>query len=334
MKWLLSLILVVNMVHAESNVSETVKKWAKESGFLDFLFDKGGCPELFAHLPEQSAEQLMSQAYQLRAKRKDCEAARYFHEVRRQWPVRPYYKNAWKELIMSYVLADDYVGAINEGNMFMDQMRGTPEVEEVHLVLINAVNMMMMKAGTERSQEWTEYSLGISKKQNDDNPYLKNLSFKSFLDKYPDSPNVSTVKGMMTLARNNHAEYHLKIGNYYANRVMPGASFPNYPGAIGRYDVVLKWGPIVSSYSQALYMTVESLYKMAQIIESNSISEEKLKEWLIIDSFRDKKPVDRKAVVDQIYAQIKVFQTKMNSETITQDMWIQKTKLLIEEKQK
>ncbi len=115
---------------------------------------------------------------------------------------------------------------------------------------------------------------------------------------------------------------------------MPDAGIPNYPAAVMRYDIVLKWGPIVSSYTQALYRTVEALHIMADVIETNKISEDKLKEWLMIDSFRDKKPVDRKAVVDQIRGQIKVFQTKMNSETITQDIWIQKARILIEEKQK
>ena len=337
MKWVISLILVINISNAQNVVTDTISSWAKKSGFLDFLFNKSGCPEIYTykHLPDQTAEELFAKAYELRAKQKDCDSVQYFQEVRRQWPVRPYYNQAWKEIVMSYVLADDYPAAINEGNDFMDHMRGAPEVEEIHLVLINSVNLMMMKAGSERSQEWTEYALGISKRQNDDNPYLKNLSFKSFMDKYPDSPNIKTIEGMMRVARNNHAEYHLKIGDYYAKRVLRGMLMPNYPAAVLRYDVVLKWGPIVSSFNQALYSTIEVLYKMKQAIETpNMLPEDTLKEWLQIDSLRDKKLVDRKALVVQIDVQISDLIKKADSETITQDIWIQKAKALVQVNQK
>lgn len=335
MKLVIAIVLMISTVRAESSAFDAVNDVIKKSGFLDFLFDKGSCPEIFKHLPDQSAEQLLTQAYELRSKRKDCESARYFFELRRQWPMKPYYNLGWKEQIMSYVLADDYMAAINEGNDFMAMMNGAPEVEEIHLILINAVNMMMMKAGSERSQEWTEYALGISKKQNEDNPYLKNLSFKSFIDKYPNSPNVTVIQGMTTQARNNHAEYHLKIGNYYATRIAQDASIPNYPAAIGRYHVVLKWGPVVSSYTKAMYSTIEVLYKMKRAIETpNVLTEDKLKEWLQIDSFKDKQPVNRKVIVEQIDQQIAELKEKMNSETITQDIWIQKAKSMIAENQK
>lgn len=336
MKWFLTLMLVASMSHAQNNnnLGEAISSLLQKAGFLDFLSDKGECPEHFEHLPEQDAQPLISKAFELRSKAKYCESARYFYELRRQWPVKEYYKMAWKELVNSYVLADDLIAAINEGNDFMAFFIGSPEVEEVHLILINAVNMKMMAAGSERSQEWTEYALGISKQQNSDNPYLKNLSFKDFIDKYPNSPNIKVIEGMMRYARNNHAEYHLKVGNYYATRMMPDASFPNYPAAVGRYSLVLKWGPIVSAYNQALYSTVEVLYKMSDIIETNKISEDKLKDWLQIDSNRDKKAVDRKSIVTQIHAQIAELQKKMSSETVTQDIWIQKARLLIEQKQK
>jgi len=335
MKWFLSLVLAASIGHAQNNnLGEAIVSILQKAGFVDFLSDKGECPERWEHLPEQDAQPLIQKAFELRSKGKYCESGRYFYELRRQWPVKEYYKMAWKELVNSYVLADDLIAAINEGNDFMDFFRGTPDVEDVHLILINAVYMKMMAAGSERSQEWTEYALGISKEQTSENPYLKNLSFKDFLEKYPNSPNVKVIEGMMRHARNNHAEYHLKIGNYYATRMMPDSAMPNYPAAVGRYALVLKWGPIVSSYNQALYSTVDVLYKMSAVIESNAISEDKLKEWLQIDSNRDKKAVDRKAIVSQIKTQIVELQKKMNSETITQDIWIQKTRLLIEEKQK
>tara|TARA_B110001454_G_scaffold219198_1_gene251678 strand:- start:260248 stop:261342 length:1095 start_codon:yes stop_codon:yes gene_type:complete len=335
MKWFLSLILMVNISLAQNNnLGEAITSLLKKTGFIDFMSDKGECPETFEHLPEQDAQALISRAFELRSKSKYCESARYFYELRRQWPVKEYYKMAWRELVNSYVLADDLIAAINEGNDFMAFFVGTPDVEEVHLILLNAVYIKMMAAGSEKSQEWTEYALGISKEQNSDNPYLKNLSFKDYLDKYPNTKNRQLIEGMMRYARNNHAEYHLKIGNYYASRMMPDASFPNYPAAIGRYATVLRWGPIVSSYNQTLFSTVDALYKMSAIIESNTISEDKLKEWLQIDPNGDKKAVDRKSIVEQIRAQIAELQKKMNSETITQDIWIQKTRSLIEEKQK
>lgn len=335
MKWLLSLILATNLSQAQNNnIGKAIMMLVQNSGFVDFLSDKGECPERWDHLPEQDAETLIQKAFELRTKGKYCESGRYFYELRRQWPVKPYYKMAWRELVNSYVLADDLVAAINEGNDFMEFFRTAPEAEAVHLILINAVYTKMMAAGTERSQEWTEYALGISKTQTTDNPFLKNLSFKDFIEKYPNSPNVKSIESMMKRARNNHAEYHLKIGNYYATRAIPGSDLPNYPAAIGRYATVLKWGPVVSSYNQALYSTVDVLFKMSAAIESNIVGENKLKEWLQIDSNLDKTAIDRKALVEQIKAQIAELQKKMNSETITQDIWIQKTRLLIEEKQK
>lgn len=335
MKWIFLVVLFYNVSHAQYNITDAITAFFKKSGTTDFLFEAGSCPEIIKPLPEQPAELLLADAFKLRAKHKDCEAARYFSEVRRQWPIKPYYKLAWKEQILSYVLADDFTAAINEGNDFIDQMRGTPEVEEIHLILINSVNGMMTKAGSDRSQEWTEYALGISKRQNEESPYLKNLSFKSFLDQYPNSPNVAVINGMMTQARNNHAEYHLKIGNYYATRIAADSGMPNYPAAVMRYRIVLKWGPIVSSYTQAMYSTVDVLYKMIRAIETpNALSEDKLKEWLQIDSFRDKKQTDRKALVEQIKMQIAELEKKSDSETITQDIWIQKTKALVQQHQK
>ncbi len=335
MKWFLSLVFIVNISHAQNNnIGEAITSLLKKTGFIDFMSDKGECPETYEHLPEQNAQALISRAFELRAKSKYCESGRYFYELRRQWPVKEYYKMAWKELINSYVLADDLIAAINEGNDFMAFFVGTPDAEDVHLILLNAVYLKMMAAGSEKSQEWTEYALGISNQQTSDNPYLKNLSFKDYMDKYPNSPNLKVIEGMMRNARNNHAEYHLKVGNYYATRMMPDATFPNYPAAIGRYAMVLRWGPIVSVYNQAMFSTVDVLYKMSAIIESNAISEDKLKEWLQIDPNRDKKAVDRKAILEGIKGQIAELQKKLNSETVTQDIWIQKTRSLIEEKQK
>lgn len=323
MKWFLLMVTIVNVGFAKNS-------------FLDSLINqKGSCPESYDHLPDQPAQDLLNRGYELRARQKDCDSIQYFQEVRRQWPIKPYFKIAWKEIIKSYLLADDYTAAINEGNVFLDEMRGTPDVEEIHLILINAVNIQMMKAGSERSQEWTEYALGISKKQNDENPYLKNLSFKSYLERYPDSPNLSTVKGMMAHARNNHAEYHLKIGNYYAIRIAPDLGIPNYPAAVMRYDIVLKWGPTVTTFSQALYSTVDVLYKMkSAILAPGMLKDDDLKMWLQIDSIKDKSVLDRQALVRQIDLQIAELQKKLNSETITQDIWVLKTKSLMEEKQK
>lgn len=354
MKWFLVLLLATNISLANdqapsNNLGEAIGKLWKKSGFGDGIFSNNGeCPAQFEHVDkelEDNIDLLISRAFYYRNDKKDrdyCESARYFSEIRRLWATPQYFQMAWKELIKSYILAGDLIEAINEGNEFIEHYAVSadtakpqdPAVEEVHLILINAVHLKMAAAGSERSQEWTEYALGISKEQNSSNPYLKNLSYKDYLERYPNSKNKHVIEGMVREARNNYAQHQLNVGNYSKLRILPGVGYPNYPGAVGRYSIILGWGPIVSSYNQALYETVDALYKMAAMIESNALDERSLKDWLHIDPNVNKNLVDRKSIVTQIYAQIAELQRKMNASTVTQDDWIQKTRLLIQEKQK
>lgn len=319
-------------LNAEENtfLTNNISNWVKKSGFLDFLTGPNECPLYYEHLPEMDVDELFKKAFQLRVQKKDCESARYFSEIRLQWPIYPHYQKAWVELIKSYILADDYIEAINEANLFLDQNKNIPEAEQIHLIIINAVNDKMISAGSTKSQEWTEYALGISKSQNDQNPFLKNLSFKSYLDNYPNSKNRGMIENMITVARNNHARYQLDVGHFYATRTMPGMTIPNYPAAIMRYDVVLKWGPIVTSYNEAVYSTVYIFLKMIEAIKNPDVlPDNKLKEWLHIDTNVNKSTVDREKIVTEIKMQINHIGSKLTAEKIAQDDWIQRTKVLI-----
>ncbi len=266
--------------------------WALD---LSQYFKKSECTEKSKYLPEQPAEQLLQKAGELRALKKDCESASVLQELKRQYPIRPYYRLAWMELINSYLLAEDYIAAINEANGFLDEMKFIPEAEEVHFKLLHAVYLKMQQAGDERSQEWTEYALGISSLQNEQNPFLKNLTFKSFYDAFPNSKLKSQVEGFHKVARNQHADYNLKVGIYIAFR-------GQHVAAIMRFARVLKWGPVVESYQHALYLTIENNLQIKNKIIDGTYDDQKIAEILLVEKVT---PEMKKQVLKDIDQQVK-----------------------------
>lgn len=272
MKNLLSVLLLSVVCSPDARASALFDDLVRSNPVLRAFFGDGECAERPAPLPDASAEALFKRGQSSTAKKNHCEAARSYFEVMRQHPIAPWWKKSWLALIDSYVAAGDTLMAANEANEFLDQMRGVPEAEVVHFKLLTAVHQRSRALGAERSQEWTEYALGISRAQSEKNPYLLRLSYQSYLETYPHGRFVAEVRAYQLEARNIFANHWLAIGKFYLGQ-------RQYVAAIERFRFILQWGPGVAAFDEALFRSIETLANFARdIADRRRLSDDRLEE--------------------------------------------------------
>lgn len=249
------------------------------------------CPVEIKHLPDMKVEVLYNRGVELRKKGKFCDAAQYFSEARFQYPDNSeYYKKSWLQLIETYMDQKDFVLGINEANLFLDQRKGAAETEYVHYLIVKAVYTQMKDAGSKLSQEWTQYALDINPMQSQSNPFLRNLSFQSFIKSYPDSQRTAEVQGWLVQARNQYCASFIEIGRYYHSR-------GEYVAAIMRYSVILQWGAQISHFPEAMYEMIRSQKALAKaILNPKQISDKRLREIMRV---KDDEAIDRQILSDE-----------------------------------
>lgn len=246
---------------------------------------KGSCKEIPPHLPEQSADLMMQRGFELLQKRKFCDAAGVFYEIRRQYPIQPYYKQAWIQMIVAYSMAEEEELVANWGNRFIEtEMRGTPEAEEIHLLMLRVQYDKMVKSPEGRSIKQACQLLAFNQGDcagthvNLEDPIDSNRTLKSYLEKYSDGKYVKEVKIWELEAKNKIANHSLYIARYYESR-------GQLIQALGRYKSVNKWGPSIDAFEVAtlgLIKTMRTLSK--QVLDPQMISKEQMEILSVVET--------------------------------------------------
>jgi outer membrane protein assembly factor BamD len=267
---LLLALFVTSTTQAQVPLDRVVESIGKL--FPGFVSDRENCPEPPKPIEGLNAEQLFAKGEALLSKSQvTCEAARYFFEILRQYPDSSLYAKSQLRYIEALRKAGDFNGAINEANRFLEFRWQSPSGEEAHYQIVLAVKEQLV--GPKLSQTWAEYALGIGPGQNEGSPFILNLSFQSFLDRYPNSTRAAEVLGYQTAARNSLAAHFLEVGIFYFKK-------GSYKAAIGRFRYIAQNGRLTSSFEPAMYYMIMSYRFFAQAVRSGKINDQKLAELM------------------------------------------------------
>lgn len=255
---------------AKTTARSTWQDLIQSNAILKTFLGQPECPENPPFLSDMDAEKLWQRGLNMKEKGRLCDAAQSYAEIMRQHPQKKWWKKSWIALIETYVQARDPYLTVNEANVFIDQMQGTPEAEYVHFLMLTSIFERSQTIGPDRSQEWTKYALGIHSTQTADAPYLLRLSFVEFLKEYPEGPYSKQIENELAEIKNTFAEHWLNIGKYYVKK-------KEYPAAIERFRFILEWGPGIESFDETLYCTIDALYRLSiAILDKRQISDRRL----------------------------------------------------------
>lgn len=274
-------------VSTENNLNRIFELVSKE-----FFSKKSLCNESPKHLPEEPVEVMFKKAQELSAKNNHCKAADIYYEIRRHYPIKPHYMEATKQLLSSYFAAGDYGLLINTANFLIEgnlnetkhggELKGTALEEEARFLIIRSVYVQMKEAGSKGNQEWTEYALGI--KGNLEDKYMQNLGFDNFIDKYPKSNLTQIVSQWRADASNQLAYHYLNVGHLYFKR-------GDYVAALGRYDLINRWGISVEAFGESMYHSISALNELSyEILDPKLMNERSIKE---LARLKDTQQIDR-----------------------------------------
>jgi outer membrane protein assembly factor BamD len=271
--WPFTLLLSLSLHStAQARISFEDVAAALGSLFPGFVSDQGSCPEPPKPIEGLTPEQIFTQGETLlRKERVTCEAARYFFEVMRQDGASSLHQKAQLKYIEALRLARDFNGAVNEANRYLDTDWRSPGAEEAHYQIVLAVRDQI--GLPKHSQTWSEYALGIGPGQNESAPYLMNLAFQSFLDRFPNSRRKAEVSSYVLHARNSLAAHFLEVGLYYYKR-------KEYKAAIGRFMYIARNGRATTSFEPATYYAIMSFRAFARMVRSGEIKDKRLAELM------------------------------------------------------
>lgn len=195
-----------------------------------------------------------------------CKPAAFYKSLIVNHPTSPRYKEAYRNYIKTFFDAGDYIMTMNEANQYIEQNKGLNDSEYMHLLLLRAVAGEIKQVWREkdRQMEFVALSLGASLTQTEESPYLMNLKYRQFLDRYPHSPWKNEVLAMLNESRQMYGQNVLSEARLF---IMKG----DYPSAFNKYNVVLQWGPVVQVFEEALYEMIEYQLQLSWILTSNQL---------------------------------------------------------------
>ena len=246
-----------------------------------------------------------------------CEASYVYQELMRQHPVRPHWQQAWVRQTVELIRARDYLGAINEANAFMDENPGSLQKENVHMLLLLAVYQKMISLGANKSPEWIQFGLGFQREQHLSNPFYLKLAFDSYLQEFPNGFYVDLISKFKSNARNLYAAHYFNVSKYLQSQ-------GEYYAANINLAPILKYGPVVELFSQALFETVFNYRAFAQKIRRHEFPEQRLRSWGGGDS---EGGLDAEQMAKDLELAADEIVKKMN-ENLPDDPWTQKAREL------
>ena len=234
------------------------------------------CPEDTPIDYESSDSSLWLQAQGATGLYNKCKAAQYYRSLIIAHPESAYYKEAYRSYIQVFFTAQDFVMAMNKGNEYLEKNSKLKDSEYIHLLVLRAVQGEIRQRvnRTKQQTEFVAYSLGINTEQNENTPFLLNLKYRSFLDKFPNSVYTAEVLEMMNESRQLYGQKILADAREALLR-------DNYSEAFIKYDVILKWGPVVDVFAEALSEITQYHFNLAWLISDKSLlSDYKLNQLL------------------------------------------------------
>ena len=211
--------------------------------------------------------------------------------------------------------------AMNKGNEYLESNSGKNDSEYIHLLVLRAVQGEIRQRSISKQQqtEFVAYSLGISAEQSEDTPFLLNLKYRTFLDKYPQSKNNAEVLAMMNESR-----------QLYGQKILADAREAllkdDFSTAFMKYDIILKWGPVVEVFSEAMYEMTQYHFHLAWIIsDKNLLSDYKLNLLLQKEMFTPISAAERSALSSKTEDKAMQYLEQMTLKLPT-DKWTAKAK--------
>ena len=282
------------------------------------------CPEDMPVDTKSSAAQLWAQAEASSGDYNKCKSALFYHSLILTHPESPYYKEAYRAFIETFIKAQDFVMAMNKGNEYLDAHSGADDSEYIHLLVLRAVQgqIRLLNGSTEKQNEFVAYSLGASLEQSEEAPLLLNLKYRSFLDRYPHSIYKDEVLGMMNDSRQAYGQKILQDARSLILKM-------DYPAAFVKYNVILQWGPTVNVFGEALFEMIKYHLELAWIVSDKALlNDYKLNQFLKRDLQTISSLAERKSLSEKTRAQALKYieQMKVN---LPGSLWTQKAMDLV-----
>ncbi|MFZ4403164.1 MAG: outer membrane protein assembly factor BamD [Pseudobdellovibrionaceae bacterium] len=314
------LILLMTLQASAEGIYNAIKDFVRTEPPFSRIFQKSYCEEKSQENsdPQKSknknpknkngveadAENLWQLGLQQESKGQHCKAFNTFAGLSREYPVAPYYQKAGARLVLNLYLAEDYIFAINEGNLFIEQNHGLALAEDVYFIVLQSVNQLVLSRKVQNSPDWLYWALGLNGSQTADNPYLQKLSYKSYLEEYPNGKYTAQVLEFRNQARQRLAQYEFSIADFYCQK-------KEYVACINRTSFILKWGPGVNVFAQALYKTVQANVLLAKSIASGELSDLRLRE---LSQVADGEVLDRQQLAQDTFNQAKALYQQMQTQ--------------------
>lgn len=237
------------------------------------------CPEEIKPIGDYSARQIWGMAVKAKQSYDACEPARYLEELLRQHPQSEFTKEAKRELLRTYLRTQDYVMVMNRGNQFLEDfllykdLNIENDSEYIHYQIMIAVygKIRLEENFTDKKMQFVSYSLGASILQSEQNPYLENLRYKTFLERYPKSPFAQEISTLSEVSKQ-------LFGKNLLDEARMSKVKADYPMALRKLDMILRWGPTIQVFEDSLYEMIEVCSLFAMGIEYKKIPDFKLAE--------------------------------------------------------
>lgn len=221
----------------------------------------GGCAARTNALPPGTADAdkfLFDRGTESATERKWLDAREYFRNVVDNYPQSPYRPDA------KLALGDTY---INEGTT-ESLLLGANEFRE--FLTFYPTHPRADYAQLQLARSFTEQMLGPERDQSATKDAIKEIEI--FLQRFPNSKLMGEARRMERQAKDRLSESSYRVGFfYYRNRY--------YPGAIDRFQEVLKTDPAYTNRDAVYYHLAESLYREKRRAEALPYYERLLKEF-------------------------------------------------------
>jgi|GEM_PF-2041277 len=272
-KFFLITVLMLATHSAEARVFGNIQRILYELGFIEDPSVQI-CPENIEIDYKATEEELWARARKAEAGYNPCEPAKYYKSLYVNYPAS--YREAYKRYVETYLKAHDYIMAINEANRYIENNKGLNESEYIHLLLLRAVDGEIKQTWRDkgRQMEFVAMSLGAALTQTEEAPYLLNLQYRSFLDRYPNSLWKNEVLAMLNDSRQMYGQNVLSEARMFIIKM-------DYPTAFQKYNVILKWGPAVGVFEEALYEVIQYHFQLSWLLtDARLLSDFKLNQFL------------------------------------------------------
>ncbi|WII73586.1 outer membrane protein assembly factor BamD [Bdellovibrio sp. 22V] len=273
-KILITIAILLMSLTADAKVTK-LQKILFELGFIQDPYVQI-CPEDMEIDWDASEQELWAKAQRASDGYNKCEPAKYYKSLIVNYGASPRYKEAYRAYIDTFMNAQDFIMVINEANIYIEMNNHKNDSEYMHLQLLRAVEGEIKQTwrSKERQMEFVSLSLGAALTQTEETPYLLNLQFHSFLDRYPNSYYKNEVLAMLNGSRQMYGKNVLSEARMFLVK-------RDYPMAFKKYDVILKWGPVVEVFEEALYEMIQYHMELSWILtDKRLLSDFQLNEFL------------------------------------------------------